>query len=134
MPSPFGRRVGLALYLTMTWGWQVSAGPGTKEGSESWTTVGNAHPPTTAWTRPWRAQACSPAQHAFCILQELMAQGLGWEKECAQGESKEAAHSLPREMDSRGGRGCLAALQAQNHKLGRLQGQCVQSLGSGRLR
>lgn len=37
-PSPFGG-VGLARYLTKDWGRGRVGGPGTKEGSESWTTV-----------------------------------------------------------------------------------------------
>lgn len=64
-----------------------------------------------------------------------MAQGLGWEERVRAGRVQGGSSQPPMgEMDSRGGGGCLAALQAQNHKLGRLQGQCVQSLGSGRLR
>lgn len=66
-----------------------------------------------------------------------MAHGLGWEvKECAQGVVLEGNSQPPKKggQPREGRRGCLAVLQAQNHKLGRLQGQSVQSLGSGRLR
>lgn len=86
VPSPFWR-VGMALYLTITWEWQVREWePGMKEGSESWTTVRNAHLPTTVQSRTQCPQACGPAQHASCILQGLTAHGLGWEaKEYAQG-------------------------------------------------
>lgn len=67
-----------------------------------------------------------------------MAHGLGYGVRArAEGRSEGSMLSLPREVDSWGGRGggrYLAALQAQNHKLSRLRGRSVQSPGSGRCR
>lgn len=64
-------------------------------------------------------EAGSPAQHAFRILQGMREQG---------GSAGATTRGLTREVNDRGGgmggsgRGRLAALQAQNHKLGRLRG------------
>ena len=70
-------------------------------------------------------EAGSPAQHAFRILQGMREQG---------GSAGATTRGLTREVNDRGGvgRGRLAALQAQNHKLGRLRGterRCPQALG-----
>lgn len=116
-PSPFGR-VGLAHYLTMGWGHGWVGGPGIKEGSESWTTVGrcpSAHRVAEHSAPP--PEPGGPAQHAFRILQ-----GGQVSREGPRGRRE----GLTREVDNRvggmGGQGRLAALQAQNHKLGRLRG------------
>lgn len=62
--------------------------------------------------------------------------GVGGERVCTGGSPRGQLTASQERWTAEGGRegGCLAVLQAQNHKLGRLQGQSVQSLGSGRLR
>lgn len=99
--------------------------PGTKEGSESWTTVGKC---TSAHHRrgPQRPlQAGGPAQHAFRILQGDGSWPRVGGKRARAGRVRGGDTRPPEGGGQRGGgrmgRGRLAALQAQNHKLGRLR-------------
>lgn len=94
--------MGLAFYLTISWSWWVGGGLGMKEGSESWTTVENARPPTASWTPVppgWR-----PCPTRFLHLKRTDS---SWprvwgERACAQGGSKGATLGLPKEVNSWG--------------------------------